>query len=129
MTSSFPNFLPRQLRSWGLQSGDKLEGKRDAFEQYLAGQDESYFETFQEAVSLDRGEPYATYGDYEQVVDTMFDWMNSTALRNRGLYATWTLFPFFGALYLINQCLFFVKQKRGQTVGRFLLQHINILAT
>ena len=106
-----------------------MEGKRDAFEQYLAGQDESYFETFQEAVSLDRGEPYATYGDYEQVADTMFDWMNSTALRNRGLYATWTLFPLFGAMYLINQCLFFVKQKRGQTVGRFLLQHINILAT
>jgi hypothetical protein len=71
------------------KSGDKLEAKRDAFQQYLVGQDESYFESFQESVASDRGDVYTAYGDHEQVADTMYDWLNSTALRNRGMYATW----------------------------------------
>jgi len=53
------------------------------------GQDESYFESFQESVASDRGDVYTAYGDHEQVADTMYDWLNSTALRNRGMYATW----------------------------------------
>eukprot|EP00435_Cladocopium_sp_Y103_P038564 s312_g10.t1 len=70
------------------KSGDKLEAKRDSFELFLSAQDPSYFETFQEAIAADRGQPFSGHCDFDSVSDVMSDWMNSKALRNRGLYVT-----------------------------------------
>lgn len=99
------------------KSGDKLEAKRDAFEQFLAAQDASYFESFQEAVSADMGEPFGHYGDEDQVADTMFDWLNSKALRNRGLYVTW-LTCFVYPMRLCSQVL----------LSRFRMFHFTVAA-
>ena len=70
------------------KSGDKLEAKKDSFEQFLSAQSCDYFESFQEAVAADRGEPFSGHCDFDSVSDVMSDWMNSKALRNRGLYVT-----------------------------------------
>ena len=66
------------------KSGDKLEAKRDVFEEYLSQQDESFFESFAERVASDRGTLYDPELDPGA---EMHEWMTSRALRNRGQYA------------------------------------------
>ncbi|CAE7879247.1 unnamed protein product [Symbiodinium microadriaticum] len=65
------------------KSGDKLEAKRDVFEEYLSQQDESFFESFAERVASDRGTLYDPELDPGA---EMHEWMTSRALRNRGQY-------------------------------------------
>ena len=67
------------------KSGDRLEAKRDVFERFLSFKGEAYFESFQESVAADRGEYFDGNFDF---ADCMQDWMQSRALKNRGLYAT-----------------------------------------
>ena len=55
------------------------------FERFLSFKGEAYFESFQELVSADRGEYFD--GDFD-FADCMQDWMQSRALKNRGIYAT-----------------------------------------
>lgn len=65
------------------KSGDKLECKRDAFELFLAKKNKSFFQKFVESVAADRQQPFDPELD---AAETMQEWLESKALKNRGLY-------------------------------------------
>ena len=65
------------------KSGDRLEAKKESFDDYLRNQPREYFSLFSERVAHDRMESYdAEVGPGE----TLADWMSTRALRSRGVY-------------------------------------------